>query len=1276
MDEILSTKTFQNADKVHIKVESTDYTGFHGAAEEPIVVKEGTVAVTNGSAVIPISGMNEMSGYHITVTQAAAEEPLGLLAGTWKVKYEAEDGTLNGKAVVEEAHKDYACSNRKKVHALEEPGDSVVFNVEVPRDGYYKYDMVYCAATGVNTSDPDRNTPYTAVQTLTVDEETPVIMNLPNTLHWSMGGMYSTCIYLTAGRHTLKVEATSSQGKADPDCIYLTYKGEELSDTAFDKVYEAELGEFNEIKGADTTLTTIKEGDIGYITGLEGRSVPEGGGVRFNTVVPENGMYTIALRYLAQADAVANLYLDNDMVNLDRLRAKLNLKESGDAWNTVYQEVFLQEGINVIDIDTEGAVKLDSVRVKAMESSAPVAAVEAESAQLSGSAALGDCPEVKAFSSGNAYVAGIKAANDVEVIPKGDKDFTILGMGRTVDRNEAVDQNSMSVNLSVPEAGNYKLIVYQSNGELFGKHDYNAQMTERYASFSVNDQAPQKVVFRNTYSDETFLPQAVNVTLNAGENTIKIYNDNSKVITNGVLKAGKKEHIPENIDYGVLINYTPNFDKFELYALTGAQGQEESSQFYSANLRATEGGTIVSGKKQIAAGENLELFFAADEGYVLKDALVNGRSIMDALSAAGGYYTVRQVSQNVEAAAYYEMIAGQEEVTRQTDFEYAVNAGDVNPVTLSEGDSFGLRNSVTDQFYGKDSRTGKYWGVLDTYKMDASHAAWLTGEKTWPCEDTGMTDASPKEESFRYLKGQPTSDPGIIYQFELEPGETYEAELGFYILKGWTNASNPRTMKLFVNDQPVEGYEKFEASNDPENPYRIRTKVTADQDGMVKIQIGHADNAKWGPLINYIQIFRQADTAFLAEELEKYSAYQEKDYKAAEWEAFVRAKEEAQRILDAEADISAINEALYQLQYAEASLIRVADTSELEVLYGQYKDYPEKTGQGLTGDEDWQRFLDALKNTGFILDSQSEDVSAIEAVTNQMKAAAGKLAVLKRIAVTKLPAKTSYKIGEGLTADGIEVTAYDQNGRSYVLDASDYMIGGLDSATEGKKTITITFQDQTAVFDVEVKRAQENQNTDTTKPEPQPEVEAPGVPNVTTGTCTYNSIQLKWEKVNHASGYEIYRSASGKRSYQKIKTIAGQNTVSYKDAGLKFNKKYYYRIKAYVKDGETVKTSAFSKSISAKTALEKPQVTVKRKSKTAMRISWKKVRGATGYQIKYSLRKKSGYKTITIKNKKSASYTKKKLKPGKTYYVKMRAYRTVKSKRTVGGWSRVKSVKL
>ena len=86
--------------------------------------------------------------------------------------------------------------------------------------------------------------------------------------------------------------------------------------------------------------------------------------------------------------------------------------------------------------------------------------------------------------------------------------------------------------------------------------------------------------------------------------------------------------------------------------------------------------------------------------------------------------------------------------------------------------------------------------------------------------------------------------------------------------------------------------------------------------------------------------------------------------------------------------------------------------------------------------------------------------------------------------------------------------------------------------------------------------------------------------------------------------------------------------------------------------------------------------------KKRFKIIWKKVKGADGYIIQYSLSrkfkkgKKYLTKTITVKNKKSAKKIVKKLKKNKKYYVRVRAFRKTAKKKTLGKWSRIKSVKV
>lgn len=83
---------------------------------------------------------------------------------------------------------------------------------------------------------------------------------------------------------------------------------------------------------------------------------------------------------------------------------------------------------------------------------------------------------------------------------------------------------------------------------------------------------------------------------------------------------------------------------------------------------------------------------------------------------------------------------------------------------------------------------------------------------------------------------------------------------------------------------------------------------------------------------------------------------------------------------------------------------------------------------------------------------------------------------------------------------------------------------------------------------------------------------------------------------------------------------------------------------------------------------------VKNTAAKKAKVTYKKSAGAEGYQIQYSLKKNfSGKKTVTSKK---TSVTLKSLKKGKTYYVRVRAYRTLDGKTVYGNWSNVKTVKI
>ena len=121
----------------------------------------------------------------------------------------------------------------------------------------------------------------------------------------------------------------------------------------------------------------------------------------------------------------------------------------------------------------------------------------------------------------------------------------------------------------------------------------------------------------------------------------------------------------------------------------------------------------------------------------------------------------------------------------------------------------------------------------------------------------------------------------------------------------------------------------------------------------------------------------------------------------------------------------------------------------------------------------------------------------------------------------------------------------------------------------------------------------------------------------------------------------------------------------------------YYALTAYFRftGGKTSLYDMSDTGDATPAALTKAKiVSVKSVSKKGVKITWNKVRTAKGYQIKYSTKKNMTVaKTVT-----SGALSKKitKLKSGKRYYFKVRAYKTADGSRIYGGWSSTKSVKV
>ena len=183
-------------------------------------------------------------------------------------------------------------------------------------------------------------------------------------------------------------------------------------------------------------------------------------------------------------------------------------------------------------------------------------------------------------------------------------------------------------------------------------------------------------------------------------------------------------------------------------------------------------------------------------------------------------------------------------------------------------------------------------------------------------------------------------------------------------------------------------------------------------------------------------------------------------------------------------------------------------------------------------------------------------------------------------------------------------------------------------------------------------------------------------PTVKVSSNSYNSNKLSWNKVKGASGYEVLRATSKTGTYKSVKTITSGSTVSYTDKSLATGTTYYYKVRAYRTVDKKKVYSSYSSIVSAKPVLKTPSVKLTSGSKKAT-IKWEKISGASGYEVYRATSKSGKYSKIkTITKNSTVSYVNSSLTKNKTYYYKVRAYRTVNGKKIYSSYSVAKSVKV
>ena len=186
-----------------------------------------------------------------------------------------------------------------------------------------------------------------------------------------------------------------------------------------------------------------------------------------------------------------------------------------------------------------------------------------------------------------------------------------------------------------------------------------------------------------------------------------------------------------------------------------------------------------------------------------------------------------------------------------------------------------------------------------------------------------------------------------------------------------------------------------------------------------------------------------------------------------------------------------------------------------------------------------------------------------------------------------------------------------------------------------------------------------------------------GAVNPRVSAYANNFVTLTWDKQTAANGYEVFKYDASSKKYVLYKNITNPNTNACKVTGLASNKKYNFKVRAYQIDDSEKTYAPFGAVVSQYTSIAKPKLnSAKSTSKKKIKASWSKVKGASGYQVMWSTYKNfsKNYKTKSVKAKYS-SKTVTTAQSKKTYYVRVRAYKTISGKKVYSPWSNTKKVK-
>lgn len=405
--------------KVNVRIESVYFEGISGVVTKPYVVHEYTDNVSLGKLRVKLENIDPTAVYRIVITEADGEtERKDILP----VRYEFEHGVRSGGSYTYDSA--YATTGELQgmVGGLENIGDSVTVNFNIPESGYYDLKLIYGNSNDGRTPD-ERKDSFATMSIDGVAEE----ISLPNTIKSEYTDKMTFVRYFEKGSHTINlahkkgtfvVDSMLVVPHSDDASVHVLYDSDRttssvksfLAVSPDDGFYEINIGvtadfevdgaeyradngkalvylrrglnyidiktsenaECNIVKSENKGFTANIDADEmsldgatlcdGYVDGISSL----GGTASFKVTVPESGNYRMTLAYSNNDEGGVHSY------NVDLIERYVTVESNGEtqtlwcrntySWDTVKTATVnlkLEAGENEIILSNDGSVKFN-----------------------------------------------------------------------------------------------------------------------------------------------------------------------------------------------------------------------------------------------------------------------------------------------------------------------------------------------------------------------------------------------------------------------------------------------------------------------------------------------------------------------------------------------------------------------------------------------------------------------------------------------------------------------------------------------------------------------------------------------------------------------------------------------------------------------------------------------------------------------------------------------------------------------------------------------------